>query len=323
MQNSNRKNCAQIYKYERFLKPEQGYFVLLRLNEKNMLYLSPQNWTEYELIDSGNFEKLERFGGVTTIRPEPQAIWSSTLSYKEWKQRAQFLFKHTSSQTGTWESLAKAPENWTMPYSHLNMQCNLKLTSFKHVGIFPEQAANWDYIHTHLANAHDVKFLNLFAYTGLASVSAQKSGAQTTHVDSVKQVVTWARENMESSGAQNIRWIVEDARKFVQKEISRGNLYEAIILDPPAFGRGTKGESWKLEKDLRPLLENLAKLLNPDRHFFLLNTYSLGFSAFILENLINEIFKPFASEKEFGELLLVDSFGKKLPLGVFARFTNI
>lgn len=288
-----------------------------------MLYLSPTHWKEYELIDSGNYEKLERFGDVITIRPEPQAVWNPTLSPKEWKKQAHFLFKHTSSQSGEWQKLASMPENWTMPYGHLDMNCKLRLTSFKHVGIFPEQAANWDYINTHLKKKRGDKFLNLFAYTGLASVAAQKTGAQATHVDSVKQVVSWARDNMEASNTDNIRWIVEDARKFVQKEMKRGNKYDAIILDPPAFGRGTKGESWKLEKDLKPLLESLKEILNPERHLFLLNTYSLGFSAFILENLINDIFKDFKSEKEYGELLLIDSFNKKLPLGVFARFTNM
>lgn len=287
-----------------------------------MQYLSPSNWTEYELIDSGNYEKIERFGHIITIRPEPQAVWDPSTDYATWKSQAHFVFNHTGAQSGEWQQVKPAPEEWTMPYAHLNMQCKLKLTSFKHVGIFPEQASNWDYITEKISNHKNVKFLNLFAYTGLASVAAQKAGAQATHVDSVKQVVSWAKENMESSGTDGIRWIVEDARKFVQKEITRGNVYDAIILDPPAFGRGSKGESWKLEDDLKPLLHNLKKILNPDKHFFLLNTYSLGFSAFILENLINDIFKDFKSEKEYGEIYLEDSFDKKLPLGVFARFTN-
>ena len=287
-----------------------------------MHYLSPTNWTEYELIDSGNYEKLERFGSTIIIRPEPQAVWDPSTDYKTWKSQAHFLFVHTGSQSGEWQQLKPAQQEWTMPYSHLQMQCKLKLTSFKHVGIFPEQAANWDYIAENMSKHKNIKFLNLFAYTGLASVAAQKYGASATHVDSVKQVVTWAKENMDATGAADIRWIVEDVRKFVQKEITRGNKSDPIILHPPAFGRGTKGESWKLEEDLKPLLHNLKQILNPDRHFFLLNTYSLGFSAFILENLVYDIFKDYKSEKEYGEIYLEDRYKKKLPLGVFARFTN-
>jgi 23S rRNA (cytosine1962-C5)-methyltransferase len=287
-----------------------------------MLYITPGSWAQYQLIDSGNFEKIERFGKVTTIRPEPQAIWSPSMERKEWSAMADYEFRNTSSQSGEWDKLRPAPDSWQMPYPKLGLSCQLKLTAFKHVGIFPEQAANWDYITEKISGNKDIKFLNLFAYTGLASVAAQKAGASATHVDSVKQVVSWARDNMEASKAAGIRWIVEDVRKFVSRELNRGNKYEAIILDPPAFGRGAKGESWKLEKDLRPLLEDVAKLLGKERHFFLLNTYSLGFSAMILENLVNDIFGNFSAKKEIGELYLSDNYGKKLPLGVFARFCN-
>jgi 23S rRNA (cytosine1962-C5)-methyltransferase len=204
------------------------------------------------------------------------------------------------------------------------MAMKLRLTSFKHVGIFPEQAANWDYISQNIKsmNVAGPKFLNLFAYTGGASVAACAAGARVTHVDSVKQVVTWANENLTLSGLADVRWIVEDARKFVQKEMKRGVLYNGIILDPPAFGVGAKGENWKLERDLNQLLKDVACILDRQNHFFILNTYSLSFSSMILENLIGDIFKAFPSKKEFGELYLQDNFSKKLPLGVFARFSS-
>ena len=172
-------------------------------------------------------------------------------------------------------------------------------------------------------NIPEPRFLNLFAYTGISSVAARSCGARVTHVDSVKQVVTWANENLALSGKADIRWIVEDARKFVQKEISRGNKYNGIILDPPAFGVGAKGENWKLERDINQLLKDVAQILDQENYFFILNSYSLSFSCLILENLVGSVFSGFKANKEYGELYLSDSFGKKLPLGVFARFSNV
>lgn len=287
-----------------------------------MKLFTPTHWSEYELIDSGDFEKLERFGSVVTIRPEPQAIWDKTMKPAEWQRMATVTFEQRSSNAGVWSRTAS--DEWQMRYEHLNLGFRCRLTSFKHVGVFPEQAVNWDYISDNVrAIGSECKFLNLFAYTGIASVAARMAGAQTTHVDSVKQVVNWAADNLQLSGGKDIRWIVEDARKFVEREIRRGNTYNGIILDPPAFGRGANGESWKLEDDVKDLLKSVAKLLNKDKYFLILNTYSLGFSYLIIENLINEIFKDFASNKEYGEIHLTDRFGKKLPLGVLARFSNV
>jgi len=200
----------------------------------------------------------------------------------------------------------------------------LALTSFKHVGIFPEQASNWDFIATKCKTfKHHPKVLNLFAYTGGASLAACQSGADITHVDSVKQVVTWSRENMESSNLDGIRWVIEDAFKFVQREVKRGKKYDGIILDPPAYGRGPQGEKWVLEKQINELLQMCSEILAP-QGFFIINLYSLGFSALITENLIYQHFKTHLKNSnakiELGELYLTDKFKKKLPLGTFLRF---
>ncbi|HRH34796.1 MAG TPA: class I SAM-dependent methyltransferase, partial [Catalimonadaceae bacterium] len=194
---------------------------------------------------------------------------------------------------------------------------------FKHVGIFPEQAVNWDFLFQKLSILKKQlpappKVLNLFAYTGLASVVSRTAGAEVTHLDSIKQVVTWARENMEASGLDGIRWMVEDALKFVQREVRRGNQYQCLILDPPAYGRGPDGEKWILEEHLPQLLEACAQILDPENGIFVLNLYSLGFSTLITENLMKEYFPK--KEAELGEIYLEDSFRKKLPLGTFARF---
>lgn len=291
-----------------------------------MLLLSPQHWTTYELLDSGGFEKLERFGDYVLARPEPQALWAKSLPDAEWDKRANAVFKKEkgNAERGEWVRKPGMPERWTSTYQQgpLNLTFKLALSSFKHVGIFPEQAANWDYLAEHLPKFPGTpKVLNLFAYTGLASLVARACGADVTHVDAVKPVITWSRENMELSGLDNIRWVVEDALKFVMREARRGNRYQGIILDPPAYGRGPDGEKWVLDEHLADLLTTCRELLDPERHVFILNLYSLGFSALIAENLIRGVFGA-VSSPEFGELFLPDSGGKKLPLGVFYRFAK-
>lgn len=291
-----------------------------------MLLLCPKNFKDYELIDSGNFEKLERFGNYITIRPEPQALWSKALSEKDWKKQAHVRFISKSSSSGTWLKMKEMPDRWTISYKgeHAKLTLRLALTSFKHVGVFPEQAVNWEYIAANLksVSANNPKFLNLFAYTGAASLAARSVGADVTHVDSIKQVVTWANENQRHSHLDNIKWVVEDAMKFVKREVRRGNVYHGIIMDPPAYGHGAKGESWKLEKQLKELVDDVLNLLNPEEHFLLLNTYSLGFSSLILNNLfMNTQHKN--STLSIGELYLPSKSGQKLPLGVFGRFSNI
>lgn len=291
-----------------------------------LLLLHPSNFDDYELIDSGNFEKLERFGQYITIRPEPQALWSKVLPEKEWLKRAHVKFTSKSSSSGTWEKIKEMPDRWNISYkgADCKLTVRLALTSFKHVGVFPEQAVNWDYIAASIKalKTPNPKFLNLFAYTGAASLAAKSAGADVTHVDSIKQVVTWANENQKLSSLDGIRWVVEDAMKFVKREVRRGNHYNGIIMDPPAYGHGANGESWKLEKQLNELVGDVLELLDPEEHFLLLNTYSLGFSSMILNNLfINTPHKN--SKMDVGELFLPSTSGQNLPLGVFGRFSNI
>jgi 23S rRNA (cytosine1962-C5)-methyltransferase len=289
--------------------------------------LTPKHWKDYELIDCGDFEKLERFGNVILIRPEPQAVWSKVLPQSDWQKLHHIKFKGRSATSGEWlKKNAAMPDRWHIEYKNteIAIKFRLALTSFKHVGIFPEQAVNWDY------SSHIIKklktpqprVLNLFAYTGGASLAAQAAGADTTHVDSIKQVVTWGNENQELSGLSNIRWVVEDALKFVKRELKRGKKYNGIVLDPPAFGHGPNGEKWKLEDHINEMMQDVVQLLDPDEHFLILNAYSLGFSSVIIENLVKGVY-PKAENLETGELYLQATSGVKLPLGVFGKFYKI
>lgn len=290
-----------------------------------MQLLTPQNFKDYELIDVGGFEKLERFGQYITIRPEPQAVWDKTLSNNEWEKRAHVKFVARSSSAGEWKKLKQMPDQWQMKYginhSDAVIRFRLGLTSFKHVGIFPEQASNWDFIFESIKkmSVPQPKVLNLFAYTGGASLAAKAAGADVTHVDSIKQVVTWSKENMDLSNLNNIRWVVEDALKFVKREEKRGNKYNGIILDPPAFGHGPNGEKWKLEDNINEMIAGVLQLLDDKEHFLILNAYSLGFSSLIIENLLK---KKAGDHLNIGELYLQATEGNKLPLGVFGRFRN-
>lgn len=291
--------------------------------------LYPSNWKDYELIDTGNFEKLERFGEFITIRPEPQAIWSRKLEESEWLKQAHVKFIGLSSSNGKWNFLKKMPENWQINYDHqdLHLSFNLALTKFKHVGIFPEQSVHWDFIFEKTSaikkSIDTPKVLNLFAYTGGSTLAARAAGAEVYHVDSIKQVVSWANRNMESSNQKDIRWVVEDAVKFVKREIKRGKIYQGIILDPPAYGHGTDGEKWKLEDQINEMIFDVLTLLDKENHFFILNTYSLGFSSLIIENLMLDNLKKASMENvkaDYGELYIPSTTKQKLPLGVYCRF---
>lgn len=304
-----------------------------------MQLLTPKNFTDYELIDVGNFEKLERFGKYITIRPEPQAVWDKSLSNADWEKRAHVKFVSKSSSSGEWNKLKDMPDQWKIRYEISDMRKERKneesqisslksqivfrlgLTSFKHVGIFPEQASNWDFIYESVKSMSipQPRVLNLFAYTGGASLAAKAAGADVTHVDSIKQVVTWSKENMELSNLNNIRWVVEDALKFVKREEKRGNKYNGIILDPPAFGHGPNGEKWKLEDNINEMIKGVLNLLDDKEHFLVLNAYSLGFSSLIIENLLSN---RAGKNLNIGELFLQATEGNKLPLGVFGRFRN-
>ena len=289
------------------------------------------DFRDYELIDTGNFEKLERFGRYVTRRPEPQAIWRPSLAEEEWRRLsdASFLRDARSDERGEWRLREGMPSRWTVEYRYRGMRLRMRLglTSFKHVGIFPEQAANWDFIYDNcLALGGDgrteaPRVLNLFAYTGGATLAARAAGAGVTHVDSVKQVVTWARENMEQSGLEGVRWIVEDALKFVQREVRRGNRYDGIILDPPAYGRGANGEKWILEEGIGEMLACCAQLLEPERAFLVLNLYSMGLSSTLARTAVRQAFGAPRTE-QWGELCFTDRGGKELPLGTYYRFTR-
>ena len=292
-------------------------------------------WKDYELIDSGAGEKLERFGAYVLARPEPKALWDKSLSDAEWRRLAHTTFtpgagfgKAGKEDSGTWNRLKKMDDQWYIQYKNadgLALDLRLGLTSFKHVGVFPEQAPNWDYIYRQTralaAKGRTPRVLNLFAYTGAASLAAKAAGADVTHLDSVRQVVTWARGNMEHSGMDGIRWIVEDAMKFAQREARRGNRYDGIILDPPAYGHGPDGEKWKLDECLFGMLRSVGEILAPKDSFMVLNLYSNGYSALLGETVVRQAMSVGAIES--GELALNDRFGKALPLSIVVRMTRL
>lgn len=284
-------------------------------------------WEDYELIDCGGFEKLERFGRFVTLRPEPQAIWNKSLPDAEWERLATAIFRREgdSAERGRWLLKPGMPEQWLVDYSYgdMSLKMRLGLTSFKHVGVFPEQAENWNFIYDAVrditaSGEARPRILNLFAYTGGASLAAAAAGADVTHVDSVRQVITWGRGNMEASGLEGIRWVVEDALRFARREVKREKTYHGIILDPPAYGRGPDGEKWVLEENVGELLGLCARLLEHRNSFFVLNLYSMGLSALLGKSAVNQLF-PRPAAEQFGELFFFDRAEKMLPLGVFYR----
>uniref|UniRef100_UPI00405620A7 class I SAM-dependent methyltransferase n=1 Tax=Alistipes sp. TaxID=1872444 RepID=UPI00405620A7 len=292
-----------------------------------MLQELKTRFDDYELIDSGDFEKLERFAEYVTRRPEPQAIWHKSLSEGEWERLAHASFRREakSEERGEWRLKAGMPSRWVIRYNYkeMHLKMRLALTSFKHVGIFPEQAENWNYIYDQVAQINAAKgrrakVLNLFAYTGGATLAARAAGAEVTHVEAVKQVVTWSRENMEASGLDRVRWMVEDALKFVRREQRRGNRYDGIILDPPAYGRGPEGEKWILEEQIGEMLTLCAALLEPKGSFLVLNLYSMGLSALLARTAVRQAFAQ-PRKEQAGELYFADRAGKELPLGTYYR----
>lgn len=280
------------------------------MNEKR-IYTT--GWEDYELIDAGGGKKLERWGSIITIRPEVQAYFKSEKSFAEWNQLAHFEFISKGAQSGEWKQLKiGTPSHWEIEYQSLRFQ--LELTKFKHLGLFPEQRINWDFITSHLSG--NKRFLNLFAYTGAASCAARSANSETVHVDSVKQLISWARTNQDLSQLSDIKWVHEDALKFVEREIKRSNTYDGIIMDPPAWGIGAKGEKWKLEDKLESLMIGAKTLLNKDG-FLILNTYSPTISFKDIEQLANRHFS--GSNKEVAELWMKTSTGKELYYGNLLR----
>lgn len=244
-----------------------------------------ENWNDYEVIDTSCGEKLERWGTYLLVRPDPQVIWNTPKNHKGWR-KMNGHYHRSSKGGGEWEFF-NLPEQWTIGYKGLTF--HLKPFSFKHTGLFPEQAANWDWFSDKILGANrPIKVLNLFAYTGGATLAAAQAGAQVTHVDASKGMVAWAKENAKSSGLEQapIRWIVDDCMKFVEREIRRGNHYDGIIMDPPSYGRGPKGEIWKIEDAVHPLVQSCEKLLSDNPLFFLINSYTTGFAPAVLSYLL-------------------------------------
>ncbi len=281
------------------------------------------NWKDYEVIDCSKGEKLERWGDYILVRPDPQVIWDTPRKEKGWhKMNAHY---HRSKKGGGEWEFFDLPQQWSIHYRSLTFQ--LKPFSFKHTGLFPEQAANWDWFSELIKKAgRPVKVLNLFAYTGGATIAAAAAGASVTHVDASKGMVTWAKENAASSGLADapIRWIVDDCVKFVEREIRRGNRYDAIIMDPPSYGRGPKGEIWKIEESIHPLVKLCAQLLVDRPLFFLINSYTTGLQPAVLSYLIGTELKRFPGKVTADEIgLPVSSNGLTLPCGASGRFEGI
>ncbi len=281
-----------------------------------------RDWKDYEIIDMANGEKLERWGNVTLIRPDPQIIWKEKTFPEKWS-KANARYNRSSSGGGGWKYNKKVPENWQIKYKDLTF--NIKPMGFKHTGLFPEQAVNWDWMIEKIKKAKTpVKVLNLFAYTGGATVACSYAGAQVCHVDSSKGMTTWAKENIASSGLSKrpVRFIVDDVVKFVNREIRRGNTYQAIIMDPPSYGRGTNGEVWKFEENIADLVDLCAKILAEDALFFLINSYTTGISSTVLENILRlKIHKK--GKFSNGEVGLPMSNSKLiLPCGIYGRWES-
>lgn len=281
-------------------------------------------WKDYEVIDCSEGEKLERWGKYILLRPDPQVIWNTPKKASQWK-KLNAHYHRSNRGGGEWEFI-DLPKQWKIAYKDLTF--NLQPFSFKHTGLFPEQAVNWDWFSGKIKNAgRPIKVLNLFAYTGGATIAAAKAGASVTHVDASKGMVTWAKENAVSSGLKDapIRYIVDDCVKFVEREIRRGNHYDGIIMDPPSYGRGPKGEIWKIEEQIYPLVELCTKLLSDKPLFFLINSYTTGLQPAVLSYMISTQvqtkYKGKVSADEIG--LPVSSNGLVLPCGASGRWEEI
>lgn len=277
-------------------------------------------WKDYEILDTSGGEKLERWDKYLLVRPDPQVIWKTDKKHPGWKKKNGH-YHRSSKGGGEWEFF-NLPEQWSVHYRELTFQ--LKPFSFKHTGLFPEQAVNWDWCAQRIKEAgRPVKVLNLFAYTGGATLAAAAAGAQVTHVDASKGMVNWAKENAASSGLSDrpIRWLVDDCVKFVEREIRRGNHYDAIIMDPPSYGRGPKGEIWKIEESIFPFVQLCEKLLSDDPIFFLINSYTTGLAPAVLTYMLSTVLKGYEGQVEAQEIgIPVTSTGLILPCGASGRW---
>ena len=289
-----------------------------------MILITPKE-KEYELLDSGSGQKLERFGKFVLARPDKESLWNKNLDIKSWSG-ADFCFEREGQKT-KWKIKSGLPKDWKINYSNLTFL--LKPTSFKHVGLFPEQITNWQWmekiIQKETSRGKEIQVLNLFAYTGGATLICAKAGASVCHVDASKQSVNWARENAKLSGLENtsIRWIIDDVILFLKREIKRGRKYDAIIMDPPSFGHGPKDELWKIEEDFLVLMDMCKHLLSDKPIFFLINGYTAGYSSIVYENNLKEIFDNKKGLIERGELVIKQKDSNKLlPCGIFARWSK-
>ena len=282
------------------------------------------DWKDYEILDMASGEKLERWGKYLLVRPDPQVIWNKKTFENKWKD-ANATYNRSKNGGGSWSYKTKLPESWKIQYKDLTF--NIKLMGFKHTGLFPEQAVNWDWMINKIESAkRPIKVLNLFAYTGGASVACLYAGASVCHVDSSKGMVAWAKENVTSSKLQDkpIRYIVDDVVKFVQREIRRENTYDAIIMDPPSYGRGTNGEVWQFEDSINNLIELCMQVLSDNPLFFLINSYTTGISSTVLSNILNlNMNNKYKGKITSGEIgLPMKNSELILPCGIYGRWEN-
>lgn len=286
--------------------------------------LISNEWKDYKCLDSGNGEKLESWNGIIVRRPDPQAMWD-VENYSEWNKASAF-YHRSEKGGGHWEYKSKVPESWTVSYKHLTFK--VSLTNFKHTGLFPEQASNWDFMMDKIVKSNrPIKVLNLFAYTGAASMACSSVGAEVTQVDASKGMTEWAKENMKLCGLENnkIRFIVDDVLKFVEREERRGNKYDAIVMDPPSYGRGPNGEMWKFEKNLYTLIDACIKILSDKPIFFLINSYTTGISSTVLNNILKTTMlkkypNGFIESGEIGLPVLRDDL--VLPCGIYGKWVS-
>lgn len=281
-----------------------------------------RDWKDYEILDMSDGEKLERWNNIVLIRPDPQIIWKEKMFPEKWKL-ANARYNRSSNGGGGWKYNKKVPDSWKVQYKELTF--NIKLMGFKHTGLFPEQAVNWDWMINKIRNSgrKDIKVLNLFAYTGGATVACSYAGAQVCHVDSSKGMVSWAKENLAVSGLSDrlVRFIIDDVTKFVQREIRRGNKYDAIIMDPPSYGRGKNGEVWQFENNIADLVELCKGVLSETPLFFLINSYTTGISSKVLENILNLKLGMKKGKLSSGEIgLPMKDSNLVLPCGIYGRW---
>jgi 23S rRNA (cytosine1962-C5)-methyltransferase len=280
------------------------------------------NWKDYKILDMADGQKLERWGDVILSRPDPQIIWKEKTFPEKWKT-ANAKYSRSNTGGGAWQYNKKVPQSWQVKYKELTF--NIKPMGFKHTGLFPEQAVNWDWMINKIRDSKrkDIKVLNLFAYTGGATVACSYAGAQVVHVDSSKGMVQWAKENIASSGLADrpVRFIIDDVTKFVQREIRRGNKYDAIIMDPPSYGRGKNGEVWQFENNISDLVELCKDVLSDDPLFFLINSYTTGISSKVLENILTLKLKYKKGKYTSGEVgLPMKDSSLVLPCGIYGRW---